>query len=63
MRSSGQSFWLQIQRSRVQLPVPPDSLKIMGQLSFVKKNNELLERRSNRSGLENRVNGRWDPLH
>jgi hypothetical protein len=56
--SSGQSFWLQIQRSRVRFPALPDFLTIgcleRGPLSLVITTEELIEKRSSGSGLENR---------
>jgi hypothetical protein len=68
--SSGQSFWLQIQRSQVQFPSLPDFLRSRGSgtgsthrqvgglergpLSLVITTEELLEKRSSGSGLENR---------
>ena len=45
--SSGQSFWLQIQRSRVRFPALPDflssSVSGRGPLSLVRSIEELLE--------------------
>jgi hypothetical protein len=55
---SGQSFWLQIQRSRVRLPDLPDFLRSRGSgtvpFSLMRKIEELLERKNSGSGLENR---------
>jgi hypothetical protein len=63
--SSGQSFWLQIQRYEF------DSLRYQifwevvglerGPLSHVSTTEELLGRKSSGSGLENREYGRRDP--
>jgi hypothetical protein len=54
--SSGQNFWLQIQRSRVRFPAPTD-FKAVGleqcPLSLVRITEELLERKISGSGLEN----------
>jgi hypothetical protein len=59
--SSGQSFWLQIQRPRVRFPALPDFLRIKelrglerGPLSLVRTIEELLEWKSSGSGVENR---------
>jgi hypothetical protein len=49
--SSGQSFWLQIQRSWVRFPELPDFLS---PLSLVRTTEELLGRNSSVSGQENR---------
>jgi hypothetical protein len=67
MWSSGQSAWLQIQRSGF------DSLRYQifgevvglerGVLSLVSTNEDLLEIKSNGSGLENREYGLRDPSH
>jgi hypothetical protein len=58
--SSGQSSWLQIQRSRVWFPALV-GLEL-GPLSLVSTIEELLGRNSSGSGLENREYGRGDPL-
>jgi hypothetical protein len=64
--SSGQSSWLQIQRSRVRFPALPDVLRSngsgTGSLSLVSAIEELLEWKSSGFGLENREYGRGDPL-
>jgi hypothetical protein len=64
--SSGQSTWLQIQRSRVRFPALPDFLRSSGSgtgpLSLVSTTEEQLGRNSSGSGLENREYGRGDPL-
>jgi hypothetical protein len=64
MWSSGQSFWLQIQRSRVQFPALPDFLRSRGleggPLNLVRTIEELLELKSSGSGLENRVYRPWE---
>jgi hypothetical protein len=56
--SSGQSFWLQIQRFRVRFPALPDFLRAAGlerdPLSLVRTTAELLGRKSSGSGQENR---------
>jgi hypothetical protein len=58
LRSSGQSFWLRIQRYWVRFPALPDFLRSsesgMGPLSLMRTTEELLERKSSGSGLENR---------
>jgi hypothetical protein len=64
--SSGQSSWLQIQRSefdsrRYQIFWEVVGLQ-PGPLSLVSKIEELLERKSSGSGLENREYGCGDPL-
>jgi hypothetical protein len=63
--SSGQSSWLQIQRSRVRYPVlifwEVVGLE-RGPLSHVSTVEKLLGRNSSRSGRENREYGRGDPL-
>jgi hypothetical protein len=55
---SGQSFWLQIHRSRVRFPALPDFWEAAGlergPLSLVRTTEELLEGKSRGSGLENR---------
>jgi hypothetical protein len=65
--SSRQSFWLQIQRSRVRFPALPDFLRSSGSgtrgpLSLVSTIEELLGRNISGFGLENREYGRGDPL-
>jgi hypothetical protein len=55
--SSGQSSWLQTQRSRVRFPGPE-----RGPLSLVSRTEELLGRNSSGSRPENREYGRGDPL-
>jgi hypothetical protein len=59
--SSGQSSWLQIQRSRVRFSVLPDFWKVVGlergPLSLVSTTEELLERKSSGSSLESREYG------
>jgi hypothetical protein len=57
--SGGQSFWLQIQRSRVWFPGLPDFLE-RGPLSLVITIEELLEWKSGGSGLENRDYRPWE---
>jgi hypothetical protein len=56
--SSGQNFWLQIQRSLVRFPALPDFLRSSGfgtgPLRLVRVTEELLGRKSSGSGLENR---------
>jgi hypothetical protein len=56
--SSGQSSWLQIQRSRVRFPALPGFSKVKDlercPLSLVRIIEELLEWKSSGSGLENR---------
>jgi hypothetical protein len=64
--SNGQSSWLQIQRSgfdlrRYQIFGEVLSLE-RGPLSFLSTTEELLERKNSCFGLENRENGRGDPL-
>jgi hypothetical protein len=65
--SSGQSLWLQRHRSRVRFPTLPDFLICSwsgrGPFGLERIIEELLERKSGGSGLENRDNGRRDPLH
>jgi hypothetical protein len=66
MRSSGQSFWLQIQRSgfdflRYQIFWEVVGLE-RGPLSLVNTIEELLGRKSSGSGQENREYGRDVPL-
>jgi hypothetical protein len=55
--SNGQSSWLQAQRFRVRFSLLPDFLSSMGlercPLGLVRINEELLERKSSGSGLEN----------
>jgi hypothetical protein len=64
--SSGQSSWLQIQRSGFDSRRYQISWKVVGlewgPLSLVSTSEELLERNSSRSGLEIREHGRGDPL-
>jgi hypothetical protein len=64
--SSGQSSWLQIQRSRVRFPALPEFWEVVGlergPLSLVSTIEELLGRNSSGSGLENREYGRGDSL-
>jgi hypothetical protein len=64
--SSGQSCWLQIERSRVRFPALTDFLRVVGldkgPFSLVRTIEELLGRNSSGSGLENREYGRGDPL-
>jgi hypothetical protein len=56
--SSGQSFWLQIQRPLVRFPALPDFLRCRasgtGPLSLMRTIEELLEWKISGSGLENR---------
>jgi hypothetical protein len=62
--SSGQISWLQIHRSRVRFPALPEKEVVgmeRGPLSLVSTTEELLERKSSGSGLENREYGRRDP--
>jgi hypothetical protein len=63
--SSGQSFWLQIQRSRFYSQHCQISWEVVGleqgSLSLVSTTEELLERKSSSSGLENREYGCRDP--
>jgi hypothetical protein len=64
---TGQSSWLQIQRSgldsqRYQIFWEVVGLK-RGPLSLVSTVEELLLRKSSGSGLESRDYGRWDPSH
>jgi hypothetical protein len=64
--SSGQSFWIQIQRSDVRIPALPEFIREVvgleqGPLSLVSTTEELLGRKSNGSGLEIREYGRRDP--
>jgi hypothetical protein len=65
--SSGQSSWLQMQRSCVRFPALPDFLEVVGlergPLSLVRITEELLQWKSSGFGLENREYGRGDPLH
>jgi hypothetical protein len=55
---SGQSSWLQIQRSRVRFPALPDFRRTVvlerGPPSLVSTTEELLERKNSGSGLESR---------
>jgi hypothetical protein len=64
--SSGQSSWLQIQRSRVRFWLYQIFCEVVnlerGPLSLVITIKELLGRKSNGSGLESREYGRRDPL-
>jgi hypothetical protein len=63
--SSGQSSWLQIQRSRFDYRHYQSFWEVVslewGPLSLVSTNGELLERKSSCSSLESREYGRWDP--
>jgi hypothetical protein len=63
--SSGQISWLQIQRSGCDYLRYQVFWQVLGRergpLSLVSTIEELLERRSNSSGLENREYGRRDP--
>jgi hypothetical protein len=63
--SSGQSSWLQIQRSGFDSRRYKNFWDVVdlerGPLSFVSRIQELLERESSGSGLENREYGRRDP--
>jgi hypothetical protein len=63
--SSGQSSWLQIQRSGFDLRRYQIFFEIVGlerdPLNLVSTIEELLERKSGGSGLENREYGRRDP--
>jgi hypothetical protein len=63
--SSGQSAWLQIQRSGFVSRSYQIFWEVVGlergPLSFVSTTEELLERKGNGSGLENREYGRRDP--
>jgi hypothetical protein len=54
--SSGQSSWLQIQRSRVLFPAPADFVRSSGSGTgyLVRITEKLLEWKSSGSGLENR---------
>jgi hypothetical protein len=62
---SGQSFWLQIHRSKIDSRLYQIFWKVVGlergPLSFVSIIEELLERKSSGSGLESREYGRRDP--
>jgi hypothetical protein len=64
--SNGQSSWLQIRRSRFDSQRYQIIWEVMGlerdPLSLVSTTEELLERKSSGSGLENRKYGRKDPL-
>jgi hypothetical protein len=64
--SSGQSSWLQIQRSRVQFMTLPDFPRSSGSgtgaLSLVSAIEDLLRRNSSSSSLEIREYGCGDPL-
>jgi hypothetical protein len=64
--SSGESSWLQTQRSRVRFPALPDFVRSSGSgtspLSLVTTTEELLGRTSSGSDSENREYGRGDPL-
>jgi hypothetical protein len=65
MWSSSQSSWIQIQRSgfdsrRYQIFCEVVGLE-QGPLSLMSTTEELLERKSSGSGLENRYYGRRDP--
>jgi hypothetical protein len=61
--SSGQSSWLQIQGSRVRFPgtIKKSSGLERGPLSLVSTTEELLDKKSSGSCLENREYGRRDP--
>jgi hypothetical protein len=63
--SSGQSSWLQIQRSEFDYRRDQSFWEVVslerGQLSLVNTTEELLERKNGGSGLENREYGRRDP--
>jgi hypothetical protein len=65
MRSSGQSSWLQIQRSGFDSRCYQIFLEVVGlergPLSLVSKIEELLGKKSSGSGLESREYGRTDP--
>jgi hypothetical protein len=61
--SSGQSSWLQIQRSRHLPEFLRSSSSRTGPLSLVRTIEELLERKRSGSGLENRKDGLRNPLH
>jgi hypothetical protein len=65
--SSGQSSWLQIQRSGLDSRHYQILWEVVGlergPLSFVSTIEELLERKSSGSGLESREYGRRDPSH
>jgi hypothetical protein len=62
MWSSGQSFWLQIQRSRVRFPAihffVRNSESGRGPLSLVRTTEELLESKSSGFGLKSEINDR-----
>ena len=65
--SGGQSFWLQIQRSRVRFPVLPDFLSISGSGTGSTQPRDVnwgaTWIKSSGSGLEKEIkNGRGDPL-
>jgi hypothetical protein len=63
LRPSGQSSWLQIQRSGFDFRRYQIFWKVMGlergPLSLVSATEELLERKSNGFSLENQEYGRW----
>jgi hypothetical protein len=63
--SSGQSSWLQIQRSRFDPRLYQILWEVVGHaqdpLSLVSTNGELLGRKNSGFGLESRDYGRWDP--
>jgi hypothetical protein len=62
--SSGQSSWLQIQRSWVRFPALPNFLKSSGSGRWsTQPREELLGRNSSGSGLENWEYGRRNPSH
>jgi hypothetical protein len=65
LRSSGQSFWLQIQRSGFDSPLYQILREVMGlergPLNLVNITEELLGRKSSGSGLESREYGRREP--
>jgi hypothetical protein len=62
--SSGQSSWLQIQRSHIQFPSLPNFCEVVGlewgPLSLVSTTEELLGRYSSGFGLETREYGHGD---
>jgi hypothetical protein len=64
--SSGQTSWLQIQRSRVRFPALPDFLRSsesgMGSTQPREDNWGATWKESSGSGLETEMNGRGDPL-
>jgi hypothetical protein len=64
--SSGQSFWLQIQRTRIRFPALPDFLRSKGlergPLSLVRIIEELPERKVAAPVKKTEINGRGDSL-